>query len=165
MRRFLMPALAALAALSLAACDGGRAAQENQKDGDAFLETNATAQGVKVLPSGVQYRIERSGPASGQKPRRDDELKVHYEGKLLSGQVFDSSYERGAPTVMPLRNLIKAWMDVLPMMRPGDIWTLYVPSEQGYGKDGQGTIPPNAVLIFRIELIGVLPSGANNRLG
>ena len=165
MRRFLMPALAALAALSMAACDGGRAAQENQKDGDAFLETNATAQGVKVLPSGVQYRIERSGPASGLKPRRGDELKVHYEGKLLSGQVFDSSYERGAPTVMPLRNLIKAWMDVLPMMRPGDIWTLYVPPEQGYGKDGQGTIPPNAVLIFRIELIGVLPSGANNRLG
>ena len=165
MRRFLMPALAALAAISLAACDGGRAAQENLKDGDAFLEENATAQGVKVLPSGVQYRIERSGPASGLKPRRDDELKVHYEGKLLSGQVFDSSYERGAPTIMPLRNLIKAWMDVLPMMRPGDIWTLYVPPEQGYGKEGQGTIPPNSVLIFRIELIGVLPSGANSGRG
>jgi FKBP-type peptidyl-prolyl cis-trans isomerase FklB len=83
---------------------------------------------------------------------------VHYEGKLLDGHVFDSSYERGAPAVMRLRGLIPGWVEALQMMRPGDEWQLYVPAKLGYGEKGAGgEIPPNAVLVFKIELIDVLP--------
>lgn len=165
MRRLARLALAAVAVLSLAACGNEKMAKENLQEGAEFLETNAKAEGIVVLPSGVQYRVTKSGPATGVKPRRGDELKVHYEGKLLSGEVFDSSYDRGAPAVMPLRSLIKAWMEVLPMMRPGDEWVIYVPPEMGYGEDGGGPIPPNAVLVFRIELIDVLPAGGNQAQG
>jgi FKBP-type peptidyl-prolyl cis-trans isomerase len=165
MRRLITAVVSALAALTLVACDQGEAARKNQETGDEFLETNAKAEGIKVLPDGVQYRVIRSGPAAGLKPKKGDEIKVHYEGKLLSGQVFDSSFERGAPSTMPLRELVAAWMEILPMMRPGDEWVLYVPPEEGYGKEGSGTVPPNAVLIFRIQLIDVLPSGANTLNG
>jgi FKBP-type peptidyl-prolyl cis-trans isomerase len=164
MRRFLTVVLAAVAAFSLAACDG-KAARKNLLEGTAFLEENAKAEGIKTLPDGLQYRIEKSGPTTGVKPRRGDELKVNYEGKLLNGEVFDSSYERGAPTTMELNGLIAGWMEVLPMMRPGDEWVLYVPPELAYGKDGGNGIPPNSVLVFRIELIDVLPSGRNTARG
>ena len=117
------------------------------------------AAGVVTLPSGLQYKIVRSGPASGAKPHAGDEVKVHYEGKLLDGTVFDSSYERGVPAAMPLDALIPAWIEALQLMRPGDEWVLYVPPALGYGEEGAGggQIPGNSVLIFRIELIGVLP--------
>jgi peptidylprolyl isomerase/FKBP-type peptidyl-prolyl cis-trans isomerase FklB len=114
---------------------------------------------VKALPSGLQYKIVRSGPATGMRPQETDEVKVHYEGKFLDGKVFDSSYERGQPAAMPLRALIPAWVEALQLMRPGDEWILYVPPALGYGEEGAGggAIPPNSVLIFRIELIDVLP--------
>jgi FKBP-type peptidyl-prolyl cis-trans isomerase len=99
----------------------------------------------------------RSGPASGLRPQKGDLIKVHYEGKLLDGEVFDSSYDRGAPAAMPLEHLIPGWMEALPLMRPGDEWILYVPPNLGYGAEGQGRIPPNSALIFRIELIDMLP--------
>ncbi|MBI1405049.1 MAG: FKBP-type peptidyl-prolyl cis-trans isomerase [Caulobacter sp.] len=165
MRRIATVLLAAVAALSLAACDGGKAARKNLMEGTEFLAENAKAEGVRTLPDGLQYRIIESGPTTGLKPRRGDEIKVHYEGKLLNGEVFDSSFERGAPTTMELNNLVKGWMEAVPMMRPGDTWVLYVPPDLGYGKDGSGGIPPNAVLVFRIELIDVLPSGRNSARG
>jgi peptidylprolyl isomerase/FKBP-type peptidyl-prolyl cis-trans isomerase FklB len=99
------------------------------------------------------------GPATGLKPQLNDEVTVHYEGKLEDGTVFDSSYERGQPAAMPLKGLVPAWQEALPMMRPGDEWMLYVPSNLGYGEQGQGPIPPGAPLIFRIELIDVLRAG------
>lgn len=158
-----LPALA-LAALLLAACGakGPDTAQLEKAatEATAYMVTNAKAEGVKTLPSGVQYKIVRSGPAGGLKPGPNDEVKVHYEGKLVSGQVFDSSYERGAPAAMPLPALIPAWKEALQQMRPGDEWILYVPPAMGYGEEGAGggEIPPNSVLIFRIELIDVLPA-------
>ena len=124
----------------------------------AYMDANAKADGVQTLPSGVQYKIVRSGPADGLKPGPDDEVKVHYEGKLADGTVFDSSYERGQPAAMPLPALIPAWKEALQLMRPGDEWVLYVPPAMGYGEEGAGEIPPNSVLIFRIELIDVLPA-------
>lgn len=146
-----------LAALSLTACQGK--AKENLNEAQTFMAANAKAEGVKTLPSGVQYKIVKSGPATGLKAGPDDEVKVHYEGKLVSGIVFDSSYERGSPVVMPLKGLIAGWTEALQLMRPGDEWLLYVPPEQGYGKDGRPpVIPPNSALIFRIELLGVLPA-------
>ncbi|MES2032805.1 MAG: FKBP-type peptidyl-prolyl cis-trans isomerase [Pseudomonadota bacterium] len=120
---------------------------------------------MKALPSGVLYKVVTSGPADGLKPKPEDDIKVHYEGKLISGEIFDSSFERGAPAVMQLRGLIPAWIEALQQMRPGDEWTLYIPPEQGYGENGAGPIPPNSVLIFRIQLVDVLPAAGSTSLG
>lgn len=151
--------LIAACVLALAGCNRQSAeeVQANAEAGRAFLAENAKAEGVVTLPSGVQYKVVRSGPAAGLHPALADEVKVHYEGKLLDGTVFDSSYERGVPAAMPLRRLIPAWIEALQKMRPGDEWILYVPAAQGYGTEGAGDIPPNSTLIFRIELIDVLP--------
>ena len=157
--------IAALAAaLALVGCDkpeaqpSSAAADTNLTAAKAFLATNAKAEGVKTLPSGLQYKVVRSGPATGLKPQLHDEVKVNYEGKLLNGQVFDSSYTRGSPAAMPLDRLIPGWIEALQLMRPGDEWILYVPPELGYGPEGQGEIPPDSALIFRIELIDLLPA-------
>ncbi|MGZ3378108.1 MAG: FKBP-type peptidyl-prolyl cis-trans isomerase [Phenylobacterium sp.] len=122
----------------------------------AYLAANAKQPGVQTLPSGLQYKVVTSGPAGGPSPKADDIIKVHYEGALTNGQVFDSSFARKKPLVMPLANLVPAWMEALPRMRVGDEWMLYVPPELGYGPDGQGPIPPNAVLVFRVKLLGML---------
>jgi FKBP-type peptidyl-prolyl cis-trans isomerase len=153
-RRFVL-----VAALALTACGPKKkaAASADLAAGKAFLANNAKQPGVKVLPSGLQYRIVRSGPADGQRPHKGDEVKVNYEGKLLNGKVFDSSYERGQPAAMPLDALIPGWIEALQLMRPGDEWVLYVPPELGYGAEGAGEIPPDSTLIFRIELINFLP--------
>ena len=170
----LLPVLLAtvLAAGGLAACNRGEqmSAAEIAKSADeakAWMAQNAKSEGVKTLPSGVQYKVVRSGPATGIKPGPQDEVKVHYEGKLVDGKVFDSSYERGQPAAMPLPRLIPAWQEALQLMRPGDEWILYVPPEQGYGEEGAGggEIPPNAVLIFRIELIDALPAAGRVQQG
>lgn len=125
----------------------------------AYMAKVGKEAGVVVLPSGLAYKVVRSGPATGLKPQLTDEVKVHYEGKLEDGKVFDSSYERGQPAAMPLRGLVPGWQEALQLMRPGDEWVLYVPSNLGYGEEGAGggEIPPGAPLIFRIELIDVLP--------
>lgn len=157
--QLLIPVLAAV--LALAGCNRGADAADVAKsaaEAKAYMETNAKAEGIKTLPSGVQYKIVKSGPTTGLKPGPQDEVKVHYEGKLEDGTIFDSSYERGAPAAMPLDRLIPAWQEALQLMRPGDEWTLYVPSNLGYGEEGAGQIPPGAPLIFRIELIDVLPA-------
>jgi peptidylprolyl isomerase/FKBP-type peptidyl-prolyl cis-trans isomerase FklB len=157
----------ALAALSVAACQkpGGAPKAEQAQVSEptpevkAFLDKTAGEEGVKSLSDGILYKVVRSGPAAGLKPAVGDEIKVHYEGKLIDGTVFDSSYERGQPAAMPLEHLIPAWEKALPQMRPGDEWILYVPPAQGYGAEGTpgGEIPPNSVLVFRIELLDVLP--------
>lgn len=127
--------------------------------GQAFLDKNAKAPGVVVLPSGLQYKVERSGPPGGASPQIGDEIKINYEGTLLDGTVFDSSYRRGQPAVMPLDGLVPGWMEALPRMHVGDVWYLYLPSRLGYGARGAGgEIPPNAVLVFKVELLGVLPA-------
>lgn len=120
-----------------------------------FLATNAQAKGVKSLPSGLQYKIVKSGPR-GPSPKVGDIIKVHYEGALTSGEVFDSSIARGKPMLMPLSDLIPAWMEALPLMRVGDEWMLYAPPALGYGAQGAGAIPPDSVLVFRISLLGML---------
>jgi peptidylprolyl isomerase/FKBP-type peptidyl-prolyl cis-trans isomerase FklB len=150
--------------LALAAC-GDREAGANLAAAKSFIAANAKAPGVKMLPSGVQYRVIASGPADGPRPGPNDEVKVNYEGKLLSGKVFDSSFARGEPANFPLTNLIPAWVEALQQMRPGDVWMLYVPPAQGYGDKDAGPIPPNSVLIFKIQLLGVLPHPGGTQLG
>jgi len=154
MTRFLTTLAAGLlVALSLSACGQSKEAIANMDAAKTFMASNAKAEGVKTLPSGVQYKIVSSGPADGTSPKKSDEVKVHYEGKLLSDEIFDSSFQRGAPATFPLGGLIPAWVEALQQMKPGDEWLLYVPPEQGYGAQGAGPIPPNSVLIFRIQLI------------
>lgn len=153
-----------VAALALAACQpkaGDAAVQaaptEQSAASKAYMAKIGKEADVKVLPSGLAYKVVRSGPATGLKPQLSDEVKVHYEGKLESGTVFDSSYERGQPAAMPLKGLIPGWQEALQLMRPGDEWILYVPSNLGYGDEPAGDIPPGSALIFKIELIDVLP--------
>lgn len=162
------PLMIALAALSLAACHPKPAAAPDQSAAaKTFLAANAKKPGVQILPDGLQYQIVHSGPATGLKPKLNDEVKVHYEGKLVDGTVFDSSYERGQPAAMPLKGLVKGWQEALQMMRPGDEWILYVPPELGYGAEGAGggQIPGGAALIFKIELIDVLPGPGSIQAG
>ncbi len=155
------------AALALTACQGkahssagAGTAVASPAAAESFLAANAKADGVKVLPSGLQYKILSTGAATGPHPGPTDEVKVDYVGSLTNGAVFDSSVERGVPAVMGLADLVPAWQEALPLMRPGDEWILYVPPKLGYGEAGAGgVIPPNAVLVFKIKLLGVLPSG------
>ncbi|MFA7264517.1 MAG: FKBP-type peptidyl-prolyl cis-trans isomerase [Caulobacter sp.] len=168
LRRTLI--VTALAALALAGCTKKPGAdpsliEANGATAVAFMEKTAKEPGVQKLPSGVLYKVVASGPAGGVSPRREDEVKVHYEGKLVSGDIFDSSFQRGAPAVMRLGGLIPAWIEALQKMKPGDEWILYVPPALGYGEQGAGPIPPNSVLIFRIQLIGVLPAAGSTGFG
>ena len=145
--------------LCVAACApaGSKAQSAPEASANAgFLAQNAKATGVITLPSGLQYKIVHSGPADGPHPGLSDEVKVNYEGKLVNGTVFDSSFQRGEPADLPLQGLIPGWVQALQLMRPGDEWTLYVPSDLAYGPDSPPPIPPNSVLIFRIQLLGVL---------
>ncbi len=121
-----------------------------------FLARNAKAKGVTVMPA-LQYQVVRSGPADGAHPKLSDDVTVHYEGKLTTGEVFDSSFKRGEPNTFPLRPLIPGWTIALQQMRPGDEWIVYVPPEMAYGAEDKGPIPANSVLIFRIQLISAQP--------
>jgi peptidylprolyl isomerase/FKBP-type peptidyl-prolyl cis-trans isomerase FklB len=151
----LLSAVAA-AVLAAAACSQAKAPDAGAA-GQAFLRKNATAEGVKTLPDGLQYKIVSSGPADGPHPRLGDDVKVNYEGSLIDGTVFDSTYKDGEPAVFTVGGVIPAWNEALQLMRPGDVWYLYIPSKLGYGPGGKGPIPPNAVMVFKIELLGVLP--------
>jgi peptidylprolyl isomerase/FKBP-type peptidyl-prolyl cis-trans isomerase FklB len=151
--RFVVPVLLGLV---LAGCHHGDPAGANLKAAQGFLAANGKQPGVVTLPSGLEYKIVRSGAADGPHPGPGDELKVNYEGKFLDGKVFDSSFARGEPADLPLAGLIPGWLEALPLMRPGDEWILYVPPGLGYGDHGPDAIPPNSLLIFRIQLLGVL---------
>ena len=112
---------------------------------------------VATTPSGLQYKILKSGPESGASPEPTDEVIVHYDGRLAAnGKKFDSSYDRKQPLRAPANRLIPGWVEALQLMRPGDEWVLYIPSELGYGSRGAGgAIPPDADLLFRVELLEV----------
>ena len=160
-------AAATTAALALAGCGQifgtpGQAPAEaasSPAEASAFLEKNARAEGVVVRPSGLQYKVVRSGPAEGPRPAMGDEVKVHYHGTLPDGTVFDSSYESGQPAVFTVGQLVEGFNEALTLMRPGDIWYIYLPPELGYGDRPAGQIPPGSVLVFKLEMIGVLPHG------
>ncbi|GIL39005.1 FKBP-type peptidyl-prolyl cis-trans isomerase [Roseiterribacter gracilis] len=154
MTRTFLAAAACVLTLSACASDSKPAASASGATTDeAFLVANARAPGVVTFP-GIQYKVLKSGPADGAHPKRGSMIKAHYEGRLISGEVFDSSYARGAPVDFPLRRLITGWQTIVPLMRPGDIWELYIPAVMAYGETGaaNGKIPPGATLIFKIEL-------------
>lgn len=127
--------------------------KENADAGAAFLEQNSKAEGVVTTASGLQYRLLKTG--TGAKPRAKDTIKVHYEGSFLDGTVFDSSYNRGEPATFQLDQVIPGWTEALQLFPMGTTAELFVPSKLGYGEAGAGPIPPNALLKFKIELLGI----------
>ena len=166
MRRLMILTLAALALTACGAHGQSKAAVDGATPkSDAFMAKTAKQPDVITLADGVEYKIVKSGPTSGPSPKLGDEVKVNYEGTLPDGTVFDSSYKTGEPVVFPVGGLIPAWNEVLQKMKPGDTWILYVPPSQGYGAEGKGPIPPDSVMVFKLELLGVLPAGPGSAMG
>jgi len=122
---------------------------------EQFLEDNAKKEGIKITDSGLQYRVIEQG--DGPKPDGpNSEVQVHYEGRLVDGTVFDSSYKRGEPITFFLNAVIPGWTEGVQLMPVGSTYEFYIPSELGYGAKGAGgVIPPNATLIFKVELLSV----------
>ena len=127
----------------------------NKEAGEKFLAANAKKDGVKTLPSGVQYKVIKEG--NGAIPADTSLVKVHYEGKTVEGKVFDSSYERGEPINLRCNQTIKGWTDAMVHMPAGSVWEVYIPQDLAYGEREQGDIKPFSALIFKIELIEVNP--------
>ena len=124
-------------------------------DGELFLANNAKRESVKVTASGLQYEVLEA--TIGQKPKATDTVKVHYEGTLIDGTVFDSSYKRGEPISFPLNGVIKGWTEGLQLMSIGSKYKFFIPYQLAYGERGApGAIPPNAALIFEVELLKIL---------
>lgn len=135
-----------------------RKAEEQAKaakaEGENFLAENAKKEGVKTLPSGLQYKVLREG--DGRKPSATDKVECHYEGTLINGEVFDSSYRRGETATFGLNQVIKGWTEGLQLMQEGAKYRFFIPYNLAYGEHGAGqSIPPYAALIFDVELIKV----------
>jgi len=124
-------------------------------DGEAFLKANATKAGVTVTASGLQYEVVKEG--TGRQPKASDTVRCHYEGTLIDGTVFDSSYRRNQPAEFGLRQVIAGWTEGVQLMKEGAVYKFYIPYNLAYGERGAGAdIPPYAALIFTVELIKVL---------
>jgi peptidylprolyl isomerase/FKBP-type peptidyl-prolyl cis-trans isomerase FklB len=128
--------------------------------GPDFLVRNAAAKNVLSTPSGLQYFIVQSGPATGRQPGENDTVTFDYEGKLVTGETFDSSYERGTPLTGPVDGFVPGFTEALKLMRPGDEWIVWIPAALGYGERASGPIPANSVLRFRLALHSVTPAAA-----
>ena len=125
----------------------------NKEKGEKFLAENAKKEGVKTLPSGVQYKVIKEG--SGAIPADTSKVKVNYEGRTIDGKVFDSSYKRNQPLTLRCNQTIKGWTDAMVHMPVGSVWEVYIPQNLAYGEREQGDIKPFSVLIFKIELLGI----------
>ncbi|SNT70989.1 FKBP-type peptidyl-prolyl cis-trans isomerase [Psychrobacter sp. LV10R520-6] len=128
-------------------------AEENKTKGAAFLAENAEKDGVKTTATGLQYKMLTAG--TGKSPKPTDVVEVNYEGKLIDGTVFDSSYERGEPIEFPLNQVIAGWTEGLQLMKEGGKYEFYIPSDIAYGEAGNSGIEPNSTLIFTVELLKV----------
>ncbi len=126
----------------------------NEQAGASFLAQNKEKEGVQVTASGLQYKVIQSG--TGKTPTTECSVEAHYEGTLIDGTVFDSSYRRGEPTTFPVSGVIPGWTEALQLMKEGDIFELAIPSNLAYGAQGAGPqIGPNSTLLFKIELVKV----------
>lgn len=131
-------------------------ADMNLAKSKAFLEENKTKEGVVTLPSGLQYKELQAG--SGDSPKANDQVRVHYHGTFIDGKVFDSSIERNEPIVFGVSQVIQGWTEALQLMKPGSRWMLFIPPGLAYGEQGAGgVIGPNQALVFEVELIEIIP--------
>jgi FKBP-type peptidyl-prolyl cis-trans isomerase FklB len=129
--------------------------EKNKIEGEAFLAENKKKEGVKTLPSGLEYKVIK--PGTGNKPKLTDVVKVDYRGTLINGTQFDSTYDRGKPATLLVNDVIPGWTEALQLMKEGAKWQIFIPPNLAYGERGAGTqIEPNATLIFDVELISVL---------
>jgi FKBP-type peptidyl-prolyl cis-trans isomerase FklB len=127
----------------------------NRKAGEEFLRINKEKSGVVTLPSGLQYEVLQEG--AGAKPKSTDNVKCHYEGRLINGQVFDSSIKRGEPATFRLNQVIKGWTEGLQLMSAGAKYRFFIPSDLAYGTSGAGElIGPNSTLVFDVELLEIV---------
>jgi FKBP-type peptidyl-prolyl cis-trans isomerase FklB len=130
------------------------AGEKNKKEGEAFLAENKKKEGVKTLPSGLQYKVIKAG--TGKKPAAADTVTTHYRGTLIDGTEFDSSYKREKPATFQVSGVIPGWTEALQLMEEGAKWQLFVPPNLAYGERGAGqVIGPHATLIFEVELISI----------
>ncbi len=126
----------------------------NLKAGEEFLAKIAQEPGVESLGGGIYYKVIAEG--TGAKPTQESRVRVHYEGRLIDGTVFDSSYQRNEPTSFPLNGVIAGWQIALKAMPVGSTWEIYIPQYYAYGAQGSGkNIPPYSALIFKVELLGI----------
>ncbi len=127
----------------------------NKKEGEDFLAANATKEGVKTLPSGLQYKVIIEG--AGRVPTANETVETHYRGTFLDGREFDSSYKRNQPAQFPVTKVIAGWTEALQLMKEGSKWELYVPYALAYGEEGRPPqIPPFSMLTFQVELLKVV---------
>ncbi|MFH1176939.1 MAG: FKBP-type peptidyl-prolyl cis-trans isomerase [Acidobacteriota bacterium] len=128
--------------------------EKAKAEGEAFLAENKKKEGIVVLPSGLQYKVSTEG--SGAQPKATDTVSVNYRGTLVDGTEFDSSYKRGQAATFPVNGVISGWTEALQLMKVGAKWQLFIPSTLAYGERGaSGSIPPNATLIFEVELLEI----------
>ena len=133
-------------------------AEKNRKEGETFLAENKTKEGVKTLPSGIQYKVVKEG--TGKNPKATDGVVAHYRGTLIDGTEFDSSYQRNEPATFKLDQVIKGWTEAVVLMKEGAKWQIFIPSNLAYGENGAGPIEPNATLVFDVELIKIISDPA-----
>ena len=151
MKKILLLIAMVVGGLTLTSCSKDEDNYEQQCK--EYLDKNAKREGVKVTSSGLQYEVLEEG--EGKSPSATDVVKCHYEGRLIDGTVFDSSYKRGAPSEFALNQVIKGWTEGLQLMKEGSKYRFYIPYYLAYGSRGVGNIPPYAALIFDVELIEV----------
>jgi FKBP-type peptidyl-prolyl cis-trans isomerase FklB len=135
--------------------------EANGKEGSEFLKKNKEQAGVVTLPSGLQYKVITEG--KGAKPKSTDTVTVDYEGTLVNGKVFDSSYQRGQPVSFPVSGVIKGWTEALQLMPEGSTWNLYIPANLAYGEQSPSpNIGPNSTLVFKVHLISIAKPAAKD---
>lgn len=129
-------------------------ADDNQAAADEFLQANLSKNGIVALPSGVQYRIIEEG--EGSRPGMESTVKVHYRGSKVNGHEFDSSFARGVPEEFPVNTVLKGWQEVLPLMKTGATWQIFVPPELAFGARGNPPVGPNEALMFDLKLVEII---------
>ena len=152
-----------IALLAGTAATGAAPAPPKTRAGPNFLVRNGKARHVVTTKSGLEYYVLRSGPKTGAHPVDGDDVTFHYEGRLTTGEKFDSSFDRGEPVTGGVGAFVPGFTEALKLMRPGDEWLVWIPPELGYGSETTGPIPGNSVLKFRLKLIAVsTPPGDNS---
>jgi FKBP-type peptidyl-prolyl cis-trans isomerase FklB len=129
-------------------------AEENRNASETWLTENKTKTGIVELPSGVQYRIIEEG--DGQRPGLESTVKVHYRGSKMDGREFDSSFARGVPEEFTVNTVLQGWQEVLPLMKTGSTWQIFVPPELAFGERGNPPVGPNEALSFDLKLVEIV---------
>lgn len=129
-------------------------AEENRVKSEEFLTSNRSKNGIVALPSGIQYRIIEEG--DGSRPTMESTVKVHYRGSKINGHEFDSSFARGVPEQFTVNSVLKGWQEVLPLMKNGSTWQIFVPPELAFGPRGNPPVGPNEALIFDLKLVEIV---------